>query len=69
MSKRNVKIDAGEMSDLKAWAEVYIPALDDVADMRHEDGDRYGARTARELANVWIEIAQLADESRGKAGS
>lgn len=61
MSERESTIGVGDAGTLRALAEAYAPALDDAADRRREGGDRRGAKLARDLADVWMEIAHMAD--------
>lgn len=61
MNIRETTIDAGDAGTLRTMAEAFIPALDEAADQKYEDGDRHGAKLLRELANTWLEIIHLAD--------
>lgn len=58
-------ISENDAVDIRAMADRFAPKLDDGADQRSEDGDRYGAKMLRDLAFVWSEIGVKAKTMQG----
>jgi pyocin large subunit-like protein len=58
----NVLAIPSAAATLRAMAEAFLPALEELIDVRNEDGERRIALDLRELANAWDDILCVAEE-------